>query len=595
MCKSSYKSTLNKEKRAVVIGLFDSIKKEESLASGILNTIDEVEFKGGRITLDLETNSLEDDATILGVGLRTNNKNYFVPFERIIVAKLSKILLKADPLILHNAIFDLNLLKINGADFTENIYCTQVASWLEDENQSHKLVDLTLLKFDTEITEYREFKNPDLTQLAIHCKKQLPATEMLYDYYMENLDIPMDLVNLEMQVISVLLHMQRAGLYIDVAELQNLKKEYRVEVKKLYEEVMGLLPSRMDINSPKQLSNMLFNIMGLKPEGEIGKAGYYSTAKEVLEKLSLKHEIAKKILEYREKVKTQNTYIEPLLIKRQADGKVHSHFKPTGTRVGRISSKNPNVQQVTNKEPRIRKIFKASKGYKLLIADYSQMHLRILANLAKEWVMIKIFNDPKGDIHQATADLVGVSRSDAKIVNFGIIYGFSAGSLAEFLKVPHKKGKEIMENYKEKYKCIFQFMTQVIQFFKCEGYVYTLLGRKRRLIYDNAYSAGKKGYLEREAFNSVIIGSEADIMKIGMVNVYKLAKEYGFNIINQVHDELVIEIEEKMITKELLLKIQKALDYKLEHVIVNSEIIIADNWGEKSSGEKFNIESYEGV
>jgi len=577
------------------MGLFDAIKKQESLDNGTLNTIDEVKFVGGRVTLDIETNSLEDDAKILGVGIRTNDENYFVPFERCMVDKLSQILLQADPIILHNAIFDLNLLAINGVTFSENIFCTQIASWLEDENQSHRLADLTLLKFDTEITEYKEFKNPDLTQLAIHCKKQLPATEMLYDYYMENLDIPMDLINLEMKVTSILLHMQRAGLYIDVEKLKELKKEYHTEVIKIYEEAVSMLPFRIDINSPKQLSQMLFNTMGIKPEGELGKAGYYSTGAEILQKLSPKHAVVKKILEYREKVKTQNTYIEPLLTKIGADGRIHSHFKPTGTRVGRLSSKNPNVQQVTNKEPRVRKVFKAQKGYKLLIADYSQMHLRILAHFSQEPAMLKIFNDPKGDIHQATADLCGISRNDAKIVNFGIIYGFSAGSLAEFLKVPYAQGKEIMENYKETYRCVFQFMAQVIQFFKCNGYVYTLMGRKRRLNYDNSFSDGKKGYLEREAFNSVVIGSEADIMKVGMVNVYELCKEYKFNIVNQVHDELVMEIEEEKITKELLTKIQEALDYDLGSVVVNSEIIIADNWGEKKTGEKFDIESYEGV
>jgi len=577
------------------MGLFDAIKKKEALANGILNNIDEVDFVGGRITLDIETNSLQDNAKILGVGLRTNDKSYFVPFERIIVDKLSKLLMKADPLILHNAIFDLNLLKINGVNFTENVFCTQVASWLEDENQSHKLVDLTFVKFGEEITEYKEFSNPDLIQLAIHCKKQIPATEMLYDYYMENLDIPMDLINLEMKITPILLHMQREGLYIDVDKLLDLKKEYKVEVKKLEKEVLALMPSKVDIMSPKQLSNMLFNIMGFRPEGELNKAGYYSTAKEVLKKLGLKHAVAKKILEFREKIKTQNTYIDPLLIKRWADGKVHTHFKPTGTRVGRLSSKNPNVQQVTNKEPRIRKIFKAPRGYKLLIADYSQMHLRILAHFSQEPKMLKIFNDPKGDIHQTTADLVGVSRDEAKIVNFGILYGFSAGSLSEFLKVPYKKGKQIMKEYKETYKCVFQFMAQVIQFFKANGYVYTLLGRKRRLIYDSSFSEGKKGYLEREAFNSVVIGSEADIMKTGMVNVYELTKQYGFSMVNQVHDELVLQIKEEDITKELLLKVQEALDYDLGSVVVNSEIIIADNWGEKKTGEKFDIESYEGI
>lgn len=576
------------------MGLFDEINKKEALGTGILNTIKEVNFIGGRITLDIETNSLEDNAKILGVGLRTNNKNYFVPFERSIVAKLSEILLQADPLILHNAIFDLNLLKINGVDFTENVFCTQVASWLEDENQSHRLADLTLLKFDTEITEYKEFKNPDLIQLAIHCKKQLPATEQLYDYYMEHLDIPIELVNLEMQVISILLHMQREGLLIDVDKLLELKKEYKVEVKKLEKEVLNLMPHKIDIMSPKQLSHILFTEMGLPSQGDINKAGYYSTAHDILKKLGLKYEVAKKLLEFREKIKTQNTYIDPLLNKIHPDGKIHTHFKPTGTRVGRISSREPNVQQVTNKEPRIRKIFKAPKGYKYLIADYSQMHLRILAGFAKEEVMLKIFNNPKGDIHQATADMVNVSRDDAKIVNFGIIYGLSPGSLAEFLKVSYNKAKEIMKDYKSTYKNVFKFMLNVIQFFKANGYVYTLLGRKRRLNYDSSFSAGKKGFLEREAFNSVIIGSEADIMKVGMVNVYKLCKEYGFHIVNQVHDEIVMQIEESKITKKLLSKIQKALDYKLEFVTVNTEIVIADNWGEKKSGKVINVETYEG-
>lgn len=575
------------------MGLFNDIKITDGFAQGVLNNLSEVPLGESLIVLDLETNSLSDDAKIHGIGIRTQGENYFVPWGGIDKEALSKLLTKASPLVLHNAMFDLNLLQINGVQFTENIFCTQVASWLENENTPHNLAHLAYEKFKIELTEYSDFKNPDLIQLAVHCKKQLYATELLYDFYMETGDTFM--LNLEMKILPILLSMQKNGILIDKEVLKKLKEEYEVEIKLCSEKINKQFPKKIDLESPQQLSTMLFDTLGIKPIGDKGKAGYYSTDRKALEKLKNKHPICNELLEFRAKVKTQNTFIEPLLHRiNPIDDRVHPHFKPTGTRVGRLSSVDPNVQQVTNKERRIRKIYKAPEGSKLLVCDYSQMHLRILAHLSKDALMLSVFNDPKGDIHQMTADMNSITRDDAKIVNFGIIYGFSHYSLAEFLKVPEFKGKEILESYKQTYPGIFIFKEKVIGFFRHNKYVYTVLGRKRRLEFDNSFTPGKKGYLEREAFNSVIVGSEADIMKSGMINLYCLSKEYGFKIINQVHDEIVLEIEENKINKELLEKIQKGLDYPFNDIVINSEIVICDNWGEKKTGEKFDLETYEG-
>ena len=359
--------------------------------------------------------------------------------------------------------------------------------------------------------------------------------------------------NIEMPVAQILAEMQWEGMYIDEKELikygDNLKKhieELRIDIYKLADE-------EFNINSTKQLGVILFEKLNLTPSKKT-KSGY-STDVDALEKLKGSHPIIEKILEYRQLVKLNSTYVEGMIpfinIK---TGRIHTFFHQTVTATGRLSSTEPNLQNIptrTELGKKLRKVFKAGEGKVFLDADYSQVELRVLAHMANDEIMIEAFNS-NADIHTISASQVfkvpveEVSkqlRSKAKAVNFGIVYGISEFGLAEQIDIKRNEAKQYIEQYLETYHGIKNYMTDVVEEAKRKGYVETLFGRRRYIpeLSSNNYMVRKFG--DRAAMNTPIQGTAADIMKIAMIKVYNELKQRGLKskIVLQIHDELIIE------------------------------------------------------
>ncbi len=372
--------------------------------------------------------------------------------------------------------------------------------------------------------------------------------------------------NIEMPLVEVLASMQYEGIYIDKQELINFGKTLQERIDILTKEIYEQAGEEFNINSTKQLGEILFEKLKLTVKKKT-KTGY-STDVDVLEKIKNEHPIIEKILEYRQLVKLNSTYVEGLIpYIEQKTNRIHSKFHQTVTTTGRISSTDPNLQNIPTRMElgkQLRKVFKPKEGSVYIDADYSQIELRVLAHISQDKHMIEAFNNDE-DIHaQAASKVLNIpisevtkeQRASAKAVNFGIVYGISDFGLGEQLGISRKKAKEYIEQYLEKYSGIKKFMTDIVEETKEKGYVETLYHRRRYVpeLKSNNYMVRQFG--GRVAMNTPIQGTAADIMKIAMINVYNKLKENNLKskIIVQVHDELLIEtcLEEKEIVKEIL-------------------------------------------
>ena len=366
--------------------------------------------------------------------------------------------------------------------------------------------------------------------------------------------------------------------------------EFKEIRKKLESEIYEISGEEFNINSPKQLGVILFEKLGL-PVIKKTKTGY-STNAEVLDKLKDQSPIIDKIIEYRQIVKLNSTYVEGLLsIINPIDGRIHSSFNQTITTTGRISSTEPNLQNIPVKLEmgrNIRKVFISDKGCKLVDADYSQVELRVLAHMSQDETMIDAFKHNE-DIHTKTAsqvfnvsmdEVTSTHRSDAKAVNFGIVYGKSDFGLSEDLNIPVKQAKEYIENYFNKYNKIKEFMDNIIEDASSNGYVTTILNRRRYIPEANASNKIVKALGERLAMNAPIQGTAADIIKLAMVNVYNKLKELNLNskLILQVHDELIINV-----VKGELDIVKKLLKEEMENTIklsvpLDVDVNVGEDW-----------------
>ena len=400
------------------------------------------------------------------------------------------------------------------------------------------------------------------------------------------------LENIEMPLVKVLADMQYNGIYVDKQELIDYGNTIKQQIEDLTKQIYELAGEEFNINSPKQLGEILFEKLSL-PSVKKKKNGY-STDVDVLEKIKSEHPIIEKILEYRSLMKLNSTYVEGLLpYINEIDNKIHSYFHQTVTATGRISSTEPNLQNIPTRlelGKRIRKAFKPQQGYIFLDADYSQIELRILAHISQDKHMIEAFRKDE-DIHkQAASKVLNIpieevtkeERSKAKAVNFGIVYGISDFGLAEQIGVTRKKAKEYIEQYLEKYNGIKNFMEEIVEEAKEKGYVETLFHRRRYIpeIKSNSYVVRQFG--NRAAMNTPIQGTAADIMKIAMIEVFNKLSTNGLKskIVLQVHDELIIETleEEKEQVKKIL---QDSMENaaKLE-IPLKVELSEAKNWYE---------------
>ena len=367
--------------------------------------------------------------------------------------------------------------------------------------------------------------------------------------------------DIEMPLVPVLAYMERNGVCVDTEALKETSRHFTARMKQIEEEVHQMAGMEFNISSPKQVGEVLFDKLKITDKAKKTKTGQYVTSEEVLESLKNKHQIVEKILDYRGLKKLLSTYIDalPQLINPRT-GKIHTSFNQTVTATGRLSSSNPNLQNIPirNEDGKeIRKAFIPEEGCEFFSADYSQIELRIMAHLSGDKNMIEAFQEGD-DIHASTAskvykigldEVTREQRSKAKTANFGIIYGISVFGLAERMNVPRSEAKELIEGYFQTYPQVKEYMDMSIAKARENGYIETIFGRKRFLPDISSHNAVVRGYAERNAINAPIQGSAADIIKVAMINIYQRFKDENIRskMILQVHDELNFSVypEEK--------------------------------------------------
>ncbi len=436
--------------------------------------------------------------------------------------------------------------------------------------------------------------------------------EKIKEYAAEDADITLQLKNtfspmlaqksvqkvfdeVEIPLLNVLLDMEYEGVLIDKEFLNTYSKQLEKEAATFEENVYATAGVRFNLASPKQLGEVLFEKLKLDPKAKKTKSGQYATGEDVLQKLASEHKIVDDILGFRELTKLKSTYIDalPLMINRKT-GRVHTSYNQAIAVTGRLSSNNPNLQNIPVRTERGREIRKAfiprDENHLLISADYSQIELRIVAAISGDPNMCEAFKQGK-DIHTATAakvynieeaDVTKEMRYKAKSVNFGIIYGQGAFGLAENLKISRSEAKEIIDNYKKQFPNIQQYMDEQMKFAQKNGYVETLLGRKRWLKDINSANFTVRGYAERNAINMPIQGTAADMIKLAMIKIHKTFKDRNFKskMILQVHDELVFDAwkDEVDIIKPIIIECMQSALPLPNDVPANAEIGVGENW-----------------
>ena len=484
---------------------------------------------------------------------------------------------------------DYILLKQIGIEPHNLMFDVEIAGYLLNSNISKYTIEYLseeYLKVNTDaLIKEEEPQEKQLTLFDMPKEEKPSKRNYIYAYLINKLYYTLEekkketdteelFKTIEMPLSEVLADMQYQGIYVDKEKLQEFGNELKTRLNELTSEIYELAGEEFNINSPKQLGEILFEKLQL-PMGKKNKKGY-STGVEVLEKLKDVHPIIEKLLEYRQIGKLNSTYVEGLIpCINENTHKIHSSFHQTVTATGRISSTDPNLQNIPTRNElgkNLRKVFIPEVNKTFIDADYSQIELRVLAHISNDEHMIDAFNKDE-DIHKQVAskvfdtpmdEVTKEQRTRAKAVNFGIVYGISDFGLSEQLKIPRKEAKQYIEQYLDKYQGIKQFMEDIVETAKTEGYVETLFHRRRYIpeIKSNNYMVRQFG--SRIAMNTPIQGTAADIMKLAMVNVYKelQSQKLKSKIILQVHDELLIEAVEE--EKE---QVENILKQEMENVI----------------------------
>jgi DNA polymerase-1 len=398
---------------------------------------------------------------------------------------------------------------------------------------------------------------------------------------------------MEMPLVQVLKDIEQEGIAIDTAALDQFSKELDLRITELDQEILAAAGETFNIDSPKQLGEILFEKLKISSKAKKTKTGQYATSEDILQKHEHDHPIIPMILEYRQLRKLKSTYVDPLpTLCDRIDGRIHSNFMQTVTATGRLSSNNPNLQNIpvrTAKGREIRRAFVArSAAFQLMAVDYSQIELRIIAALAEDQNMIEAFKQGH-DIHAATAakvfhvsiaDVTREQRSAAKAVNFGIIYGQSAFGLAQNLQISRTEAKQIIDAYFEQYPSIKSYMDKVIAQAREHGYVETIMKRRRYLPDIHSANAVVRGYAERNAINAPIQGSAADIIKMAMVAVHEAMSKAKLQsrMILQVHDELVFDVHQTE-TVQMQQLVKEAMENAVQLTVpMEVEMKLAANW-----------------
>lgn len=490
----------------------------------------------------------------------------------------------------HNIKGTILALKKAGVELRGKFFDTMLAHYLIEPEAAHDLHTLCAqyLQYDllpvshADIREQLCERADQMVQLHIKLKRDLEARKQALLMY-----------NTEMPLLGVLAAMEFEGVKVDTAALSKMSDELRQELEIVQREVYALAGSEFNIGSPKQLGEVLFEKMKLIDKPKKTKSGQYATGEDILLSLAPKHDIARKILDYREYEKLRSTYVDalPKMISK-FDNRIHTDYRQAVAATGRLSSNNPNLQNIpirTAKGKQIRRAF-VSRGdeYLFMSADYSQIELRIAASFAKDEVMIEAFRN-KRDIHTTTAakvfkvpleQVTADMRRKAKEVNFGILYGSTAFGLAQNLGISRTEASEIIDSYFTEFPAIKRYMDDSINMAREKEYVETILGRRRYLRDINSRNITTRGFAERNAINAPIQGSAADIIKIAMVNIHQWLekKKLKTKMIMQVHDELVFDLhkDEADLVKENVIALMKHAVHLA--VPMEVEVGIATNW-----------------
>lgn len=509
--------------------------------------------------------------------------------------------------IAHNIKYDLKVLNRYSVSVAEPTFDTMIAHYLINP-ESKQSMDF-LAEF------YLKYK-PISIETLIGKKgksqgnmKDLKPEEVV-DYACEDADITFQLkqifepeiqkehlkelfYNLEMPLVHVLKDMEQEGIAIDVESLKDYSKELETTLLQLEKDIKSAAGFDFNVDSPKQLGEVLFDHLKIDPKAKKTKTGQYATSEDILQKLSNAHAIIPMILEYRQLRKLKSTYVDPLpMMTDRLDGRIHTNFMQTVTATGRLSSNNPNLQNIpikTEKGREIRKSFiPRDSNHVLLAADYSQIELRIIAALSGDETMIHAFHN-KFDIHTATAskvfhvpmeEVTREQRGAAKAVNFGIIYGQSAFGLSQSLNISRTEAKSIIDSYFEQFSALKTYMDKVLLDAREKGYVETIMKRRRYLPDINSANAVVRGFAERNAVNAPIQGSAADIIKMAMIKLHHTLKDHHLKsrMILQVHDELVFDVplDEVDVMKTL---VKECMEHAVAvGVPIDVEVEVGRNW-----------------
>ncbi|WP_344851530.1 DNA polymerase I [Pedobacter jeongneungensis] len=587
--------------------------------------IDTVEQRAGlikrllaekRISFDTETTGTDANMADL-VGLSFSIKpgtGYYIPVpaereEAQAIVDEFRVVLENENIekIGQNTKYDILVLKWYGVEVKGKLFDTMLAHYLIDPDTRHGM--------DVLSENYLGYSPISITKL-IGAKgknqgtmRDVPVIDVV-DYAAEDADVTLQLAHIfepklkelnaaklaeeiENPLVYVLADIEKEGVRIDIETLKAYSKELETEIIKFEQNVYDKAGIKFNLASPKQLGEVLFDKLQLDPKAKKTKTGQYQTGEDVLTALASKSDIVQDILDFRQLQKLKSTYVDALpLMVNPKTGRVHTSYNQAVAATGRLSSNNPNLQNIPIRTERGREVRKAfiarDENHILLSADYSQIELRIIAEISKEENMLDAFS--KGiDIHTATAAKVygvsieevdGTQRRNAKAVNFGIIYGQSAFGLSQNLGIPRKEAAEIIEQYFAQYPGIKRYMSDTMNFARENGFVETIMGRRRYLRDINSANQTVRGFAERNAINAPIQGSAADMIKIAMINIHKEMKAQNLQstMTMQVHDELVFDVvrSEKEVMKAIIQdKMANAIKLTVPIVV---EIGEGDNW-----------------
>lgn len=561
-----------------------------------------------RIAFDCETDQLDtQNAQMVGFSFCLDGKNgYYVPLLHNYLGsptqlskQEAKILLEEifkHPIIGHNLKFDYLITKNNFNITPQNIILdSMILAWLDDssshvglDRQMFKWFNHKMIAFDEVVQKGQNFAQVHLEEASKYASEDAVATYQLYHFLEERFKETPHLLDLaytlEFPLSIVLAEMENQGIKINLPFFESLKDQLSQLISTCSSQIFALAHEDFNINSPQQLSAILFEKLGLKGSKQI--KGGYSTEEKVLEKLIDDHPIIAHILQYREANKLRNTYIEPLLKLANQEHKIFTSFLQTGTATGRLSSKSPNLQNIPVRSEagkKIRQGFIAQEGNLLLSIDYSQIELRLLAHFSQDPSLLQAFQT-KQDIHTQTAiSIFGESddlkRSIAKSINFGLIYGMGAKKLSETLKIPLKDAKQYIESYFASFPTVKNFLKNQQENILSQGYAQTLLGHRRYFDFESATEFQKSNFL-REGINTIFQGSAADLIKLAMNAISAHIRDTPIKMLIQVHDELIFELPQEGAQRhaQKIVEIMNSI-YTLK-VPLECGFALGENWAE---------------